>query len=76
MWRCHPFAISITEQGKVRPHDNGVLDQLLHAINQSISIIAPDHPVRLRRAILIRELCVCFGYRRLVRDGEHTHPPT
>jgi len=59
----------------MRPHDDGVLDKLLHTVHQPISIgawlesTAPFHGV-----FGTGKVSPSFGDGALVRDGKHPHP--
>lgn len=67
------LAIPVAEKVKVRTHDDGVFDKLLHAINKTIPVTTRHEPAS---SVLLGELLVCHGYRTLVRDHKHTHPST
>lgn len=73
-----PFLLPLTEpipkKFQVRPHEEGVLDKLLHAIYQSVPVTTGHQPL-ISRLTFVGELCIRFRDRRLIRNGEHAHPP-
>jgi hypothetical protein len=67
------FTISVRKELKVRPHQDSILDELFHAINQAIPVPA-RHEMIVSRLTGIREVSVCLWDRALIRDDKHAHP--
>jgi hypothetical protein len=70
-----PLTIPIRKQIDMRPHQNGVLDKLLHTIHQTIPVAA-GHEMMVSRLSCVREMGIRLGDGRLVWDREHAHPST
>lgn len=68
-----PLAVAVPKQVKMGPHYDCVLDKLLHAINESVSISTWHQSTA---SLLLGELLVCHGNGALVWNGKHAHPPT
>ena len=58
----------------MRPHQNRILNKLLHTIHQPVAIPTRHQPLIPGRP-LIWEMRVRLRDRRLIRDREHAHPP-
>lgn len=68
-----PFTESIPKQVEVRPHDDGVLDKLLHAVYQPVPVATGHEPTAF---LLLGELSVRLRDGALIWNGEHAHPAT
>jgi hypothetical protein len=79
------FAIAVCEKAEVRSHQDSVLDKLLHAVDNSISVrrrhesastFSAEQGVELVTfwIVGVGELGVCLWYRGLVWYGEEAHP--
>ena len=67
-----PLAKPISKKLKLRPHEDTILDKLLHAVHQPIAIPTRQQPARL--VALVRELRIRSRQAGLVGDAEHAHP--
>lgn len=74
---CRSFALAVStpKKVKVRTHDDGVLDKLLHNIDESVSVATGKKSgAATAVAAFIFKVLVGCGYAGLVGDGEHAHP--
>ena len=77
-----PLAIPVAKKVEMRPHHHGILDKLLHAIHETVSVRARHQPAAALEGLgfgvvggdSVGELRVGHGDGTLVRDGEHAHP--
>lgn len=69
-----PLAEPVAEQIKMRPHNDGILDELLHAIHQSISVGAWFQSAASIHIVRVRKVRPGLRNRALVRNREHPHP--
>lgn len=71
-----PLTKPIPKQPKMSPHDNRILDELLHTIDQAVPIRAGHQSRPALCAIVLRgEQSIRHRDGRLIRDSKHAHPP-
>ena len=70
------LTVPVSHEPEMLAHQDSVLDKLLRAIDDAISIAASHEPRSTFGSTLFREDGVCLGNRGLVWDGEHAHPST
>lgn len=68
-----PFAISITKEFEMRPHQDCIFHKFFHSVNYPFPE-ASVHQTLIVRLAFVRKLRIRSWYRRLIRGSEHAHP--